>query len=102
MANVPFEVFKEEFLNFCFSKRARTIDILRALSEYEKFYTTQVTKKLKGGGKEIPLKAIKEGGVQIPITVRDVDITCPDCGGKEFISQEGCILCIACSWSKCS
>lgn len=27
---------------------------------------------------------------------------CPNCGGTEFIYQEGCLRCSNCSWSKCS
>ncbi len=27
---------------------------------------------------------------------------CPNCGGTEFIYQEGCLRCRNCSWSKCS
>ena len=27
---------------------------------------------------------------------------CPECGGTDFIFQEGCVRCVKCSWSKCS
>ena len=26
---------------------------------------------------------------------------CPECGGTEFIFQEGCVRCVKCSWGKC-
>jgi len=27
--------------------------------------------------------------------------TCPECGGTDFIFQEGCVKCSSCSWTKC-
>lgn len=27
---------------------------------------------------------------------------CPECGGTDFIFQEGCVKCSSCSWTKCS
>jgi ribonucleoside-diphosphate reductase alpha chain len=27
---------------------------------------------------------------------------CPNCGGEQLVMQEGCYVCLSCSYSKCS
>jgi len=48
----------------------------------------------KNGVARVIKRYIKDGEI--------IKSKCPECGGTDFIFQEGCIRCSKCSWSKCN
>jgi len=103
MANVKKEKFEEDLYSFLWKYRASEYDVLKAMFFYGNFYKNKVeeeVKKRESLNKKLN-NNLKNKVKDKKIQKTTADITCPDCGGKNFYAEGSCNICVDCGHSAC-